>query len=90
MYGKKQQCIELFGDYISMDMMNRGIHCYGFILWLLCMMKTRVCVGCKGLLCGECEYMFTFACIFLSESASGHSLSEVKAVAGDAFLMKMS
>ena len=45
----------------------------------------KVCIGCEGILCGEPEDMYQFACNFMAEDASNRPLSEVIVVAADVF-----
>ena len=78
---------ELFGGYISLDMMKRGLNT---LLWPYCAVTMydehmEICVACEGILCGEREDMYKFMAQFLSESAPGRPLSEVNIVAGDGF-----
>ncbi len=78
---------ELFGGYISLDMMKRGLNT---LLWPYCAVTMydehmKICVACEGILCGEREDMYKFIAQFLSQSAPGRPLSEVNIVAGDGF-----
>lgn len=78
---------ELFGGYISLDMMKRGLNT---LLWPYCAVvmydeHMKICVGCEGILCGEREDMYKFIAQFLSQFAPGRPLSDVNIVAGDGF-----
>ena len=78
---------ELFGDFIGLDMMKRGINT---LLWPYFSMAMydemkKVCIGCEGILCGEREDMYQFACNFMAVNAPGRTLSEVIAVVADGF-----
>ena len=78
---------ELFGDYISLDMMKRALN---ILLWpytAVCMYDDarKLCLGCEGVLCGERMDMYEFMCQFLGKSSPGRPLSEVKIVSGDGF-----
>lgn len=48
----------------------------------------KVCIGCKGILCGEREDMYRFLVIFFGKCAPGHPLSDVLAFSSDVFLIK--
>ena len=78
---------ELFGGYISLDMMKRGLNT---LLWPYCAVTMydehmKICVACEGILCGERHDTYKFIAKFLSESAPGRPLEEVSIVAGDGF-----
>ncbi len=78
---------ELFGDFVGLDMMKRGINTLLWPYFSLAMydeMK-KVCIGCEGILCGEREDMYQFACNFMKSHCPGRSLSDVGAVAADGF-----
>jgi hypothetical protein len=78
---------ELFGDFVGLDMMKRGINTLLWPYFSLAMydeMK-KVCIGCEGILCGEREDMYQFACNFMKAHSPGRSLSDVRAVAADGF-----
>ena len=68
---------ELFQDFIGLDMMKRGINTLLWPYFLMAMydeMK-KVCIRCEGILCGEQEDMYQFACNFMAENAPGRPLS---------------
>ena len=78
---------ELFGEYISLDMMKRALN---ILLWpytAVCMYDDarKLCLGCEGVLCGERVDMYAFMCKFLGKNSPGRLLSEVKIVSGDGF-----
>jgi hypothetical protein len=78
---------ELFGGYICLDMMKRGIN---KLLWPYTAVAMydedrRVCLACEGFLCGERFDMYQFTCQFLSENSTIRTLSQVHLVAGDGF-----
>ena len=78
---------ELFGGYICLDMMKRGIN---KLLWPYTAVamydeERRVCLACEGFLCGERFDMYQFACQFLSDNSPNRTLSQVHLVAGDGF-----
>jgi hypothetical protein len=78
---------ELFGDFVGLDMMKRGINTLLWPYFSLAMydeMK-KVCIGCEGILCGEREDMYQFACNFMKVHSPGRLLSDVHAVAADGF-----
>jgi len=81
---------ELFGDFIGMDMMKRGINTLLWPYFLVTMYNemSKICIACEGILCGEREDMYQFACDFLGAASPKRPLSEVKVVAGDGFLIK--
>jgi hypothetical protein len=78
---------ELFGDYISLDMMKRGLNT---LLWpynavVMYNELNKICIACEGILCGEQVEMYQFVSSFLAESVPGRPLSTVKIVAGDGY-----
>ncbi|KAL7535171.1 hypothetical protein ACHAWF_005077 [Thalassiosira exigua] len=78
---------ELFGRYISMDMMKRGIN---KLLWPYSAVtmydeSKHLCLACEGIMCGERGDMYEFTARFLEEFAPGRPLSEVSVVSGDGF-----
>jgi len=78
---------ELFGSFICLDMMKRGINT---LLWPYCAVtmideSNHVCVACEGIVCGERQDMYAAQADFLKEFAPGRSLNEVMMVAGDGF-----
>ena len=78
---------ELFGDFISLDMMKRGIN---KLLWpyvgvAMYDEMRKLCVACEGVVCGERSDMYRFVAEFLAESSPLRKLEDVKIVAGDAF-----
>ena len=78
---------ELFGDFIGMDMMKRGINTLLWPYFSVTMYDemSKICIACEGILCGEREDMYQFACDFLGAASPKRPLSEVKVVAGDGF-----
>jgi hypothetical protein len=78
---------ELFGGYICLDMMKRGIN---KLLWPYTAIAMydedrRVCLACEGFLCGERFDMYQFTSQFLAENSAKRTLSQVHLVAGDGF-----
>ena len=75
------------GDFIGMDMMKRGINTLLWPYFLVTMYDemSKICIACEGILCGEREDMYQFACDFLGAASPTRLLSEVKVVAGDGF-----
>ena len=75
----------LFGDYISFDMMKRGINTLLFPYTAVSMEDemNHLCIGCEGIVCGEILDMYTALTAFLAKYASGRPLSSVRVVAGD-------
>ena len=76
---------ELFGCYICMDMMKRGLNT---LLWPYCAVTmfdetNQMCLACEGILCGERDDMYQFVADFLGESAPGRPLADVNIVSGD-------
>ncbi|KAL7552459.1 hypothetical protein ACHAWF_016605 [Thalassiosira exigua] len=81
---------ELFGGYICMDMMKRGIN---KLLWPYSAVtmydETRkICLACEGFMCGERSDMYEFSARFLEQYAPGRSLSDVRIVSGDGFFSR--
>lgn len=78
---------ELFGGYISMDMMKRGINTllWPYVAVTMYDENMKLCLACEGILCGERVDMYQFVADFLGESAPGRPLSNVNIVAGDGF-----
>lgn len=78
---------ELFGGYICLDMMKRGIN---KLLWPYAAVamyddKRNICIACEGILCGERYDMYEFMASFLHKNAPGRRLTSVDVVAGDGF-----
>ena len=78
---------ELFGGYIALDMMKRGLNT---LLWPYVAVSMydecmKLCIACEGILCGEQVDMYRFVSDFLSCSAPGRPLSLVGIVSGDGF-----
>ncbi|KAL7546585.1 hypothetical protein ACHAWF_009917, partial [Thalassiosira exigua] len=79
---------ELFGGYISMDMMKRGIN---KLMWPYYSAVTmyddmkKLCLACESFMCGETNDMYEFSARFLEEYTPGRPLSEVRVVSGDGF-----
>jgi len=78
---------ELFGGYICLDMMKRGIN---KLLWPYAAVamyddKRNICIACEGILCGERYDMYEFMASFLHKNAPGRPLTSVDVVAGDGF-----
>ena len=87
MTGTMRRNIELFGSYMSFDMMMRGINT---LLWpyvALSLMDEfgELCIGCEGIVCGEHEEMYSFMIQFIAKSCPGRSLAEVQIVSADRF-----
>ncbi len=78
---------KLYGGYIGMDMMKRGINTLLWPYFAVAMydkMK-KLCTGCKGLLCDERDNMYQFAADFLAEFSPERPLASVDIVAGDGY-----
>ncbi|KAK1748651.1 hypothetical protein QTG54_000590 [Skeletonema marinoi] len=78
---------ELFGNFIGLDMMKRGIN---KLLWPYAAVAMyddmrQLCLACEGVLCGERTDMYQFIANFLASSTPERTLEDVKIVAGDAF-----
>jgi len=78
---------ELYGSYLSLDMMKRGINT---LLWPYSAVamyddNMNICIACEGILCGERLDMYQFLALFLSENSPGRLLSAVNVVSGDGF-----
>ena len=78
---------ELFGGYISLDMMKRGLNT---LLWPYVAVSMydedmKLCIACEGILCKEKVDMYKLVADFTADSAPGRPLSEVNVVAGDSF-----
>lgn len=78
---------ELFGGYICLDMMKRGLNTllWPYVAVTMYDENMKLCLACEGILCGERVDMYQFVADFLGESAPGRPLSEVNIVAGDGF-----
>ena len=78
---------ELFGDLIGLDIMKQGINTLLWPYFSVAMYDkmSKICIACEGVLCGEREDMFKFACDFLGAASPKWPLSEVKVVAEDGF-----
>jgi hypothetical protein len=78
---------ELFGDYICLDMMKRGLNTllWPYVAVTLYDETGGLCLACEGIVCGERIDMYKFVVDFIGESASGRSKEEVMIVAGDGF-----
>ena len=81
---------ELYGSYISLDFMKRGLNKLLWPYFAVCMYddNMRLCLGAEGMLCGELNEMYAFAAWFMSNYAKKRLLSEVNVVAADHFLTK--
>ncbi|KAL7545888.1 hypothetical protein ACHAWF_014596 [Thalassiosira exigua] len=78
---------ELFGGYVCMDMMKRGIN---KLLWPYSAVTMyddtrKICLACEGFMCGERSDMYEFSARFLEQYAPGRPLSDVRIVSGDGF-----
>ena len=78
---------ELFGGYICLDMMKRGIN---KLLWPYAAVamyddNRNIIIACEGILCGERYDMYEFMATFLGKNATGRPLTSVDVVAGDGF-----
>ena len=73
---------ELFGDFIGIDMMKRGINMllWPYFLFAMYDEMSKICIACEGILCGEREDMYQFGCDFLGAASLKCPLSEVKVV----------
>ena len=78
---------ELFGDYICLDMMKRGLNTllWPYVAVTLYDETGGLCVACEGIVCGERIDMYKFVADFIGENAPGRSKEEVLIVAGDGF-----
>jgi hypothetical protein len=78
--------VELPGDFIGLDMMKRGINT---LLWpysaRMYDKMSKICIACEGILSGEWEVMFQFACDLLGAASPNCPLFKVKVVVGDGF-----
>ena len=83
----RRRNFELFGNFIGLDMMKRGITTLFWSYFSVAMYDemSKICIACEGILCGEWEDMYQFACDFLGAASPKRPLSEVKVVAGDGF-----
>jgi predicted nucleic acid binding AN1-type Zn finger protein len=80
---------ELFGDIIDLDVIKSGTNS---LLWPYFSMAiygkmSKGCIGCEGILCGEQEGMYQFACNIISENAPTQPLPEGIVVAADGHLI---
>lgn len=78
---------ELFGGYLCLDMMKRGIN---KLLWPYAAVamyddQRQVCIACEGILQGEQVEMYKFIANFLGKNSLGRPLASVNVVAGDGF-----
>ena len=82
-----RRTFELFGDFIGLDRMKRGINTLLWPYFSVTMYDkmSKICIACEGILCGEQEDMYQFACDFLGAASPKRPLYEVKVVAGDGF-----
>ena len=78
---------ELFGGYICLDMMKRGLNTllWPYVAVTMYDENMKLCLAAEGILCGERFDMYHFVAAFLGESAPRRPLSEVNIVAGDGF-----
>ena len=78
---------ELFGGYMCLDMMKRGLNTllWPYIAVTMYDENMKLCLAAEGILCGERVDMYHFVASFLGGSAPGRPLSEVSIVAGDGF-----
>ena len=78
---------ELFGGYIALDMMKRGLNTllWPYVAVSLYDEDMKFCIACEGILCGEQVDMYRFVADFLAASAPGRPLSLVNIIAGDGF-----
>ncbi len=75
---------ELFGSYISLDFMKHALNppLQPYIPVAIYNELRQICVGCKGILCGEKKPIYSFLCDFLRKNAPGRAFESVKVVAG--------
>ena len=68
---------ELFGSFISLDMMKRGINKLLFPYTAVTMLdeSNKICIACEGIVVGELEDMYKAQAEFLRKFAPGQSLS---------------
>ena len=78
---------ELFGSFISLDMMKRGLNKMLFPYTAVTMLdeSTNICLACEGIVIGELDEMYKAQANFLMEFAPGRPLDRVLVVAGDGF-----
>ena len=78
---------ELFGSFISLDMMKRGLNKMLFPYTAVTMLdeSTKLCIACEGIVIGELDEMYKCQADFLKEFAPGRPLDSVLVVAGDGF-----
>ena len=76
---------ELFGSFICVGMMKRGITTLLWTYTVITMLDemNRVCVACEEIICRERHHMFFAQAIFLNEYAPRRLLTEVFIIAGD-------
>ncbi|KAL7550438.1 hypothetical protein ACHAWF_013673 [Thalassiosira exigua] len=82
-----RRIFELFGGYISMNMMKRGIN---KLLWPYSAVTMydnmqKLCLACKVFMCRERSDMYEFSVCFLDEYAPGIPLADVRVVSGGGF-----
>ena len=78
---------ELFGGYICLDMMMRGINTLSWPYVAAAMYDDddKLVIGCEGILCGETVDMYRCLSTFLSDFSPRRSLADVEVVSGDGF-----
>ncbi len=79
---------ELFYRYMCFDVMKRGINTllWPYVLLALCDEFGELCVGCKGIVCGEVNDMYQFMVDFIQKACPKLKLEDVKIVSADQFL----
>ena len=79
---------ELYGSYISLNFMKRGLNKLLWPYFAVCMNdeNMRLYLGAEGMLCGEQNEMYALAAWFLSKYATKRLLIDVNVVAADQFL----
>ena len=88
MTGTMRRNLELFGHYLCMDMMMRGINTLLWPYTAIALMDEfgELCIGCEGVVCGETIDMYGFVCSFIRESCPNLIFEDVKFVSADQFL----
>ena len=78
---------ELFGGYLCLDMMMRGINtlAWPYVAAAMYDDDSKLVIGCEGILCGERVDMYKCLSKFLGDFSPGRPLSMVEIVSGDAF-----
>ena len=78
---------ELFGGYLCLDMMMRGLNtlAWPYVAAAMYDDDDKLVIGCEGILCGERVDMYGCLSKFMEDYSPGRPLSTVEVVSGDAF-----